>query len=119
MTFNADGRTDTGCTPELFASAAAGAGATAAGLNCSLGPDTALPIAERIAAATRLPLIVKPNAGLPDSVTGEYGVGPEEFARSMARFKDIGARVVGGCCGTTPDHIRALGRAFGRGGGER
>lgn len=113
MTFNADGRTYTGCTPENFAAIAAELGAAAIGINCSLAPEVIFPIAERLAAASDAPLIIKPNAGLPDPVTGEYYVGPDEFARQMERFKELNVRVVGGCCGTTPDYIRALRLVFG------
>ncbi|MDR1589303.1 MAG: homocysteine S-methyltransferase family protein [Oscillospiraceae bacterium] len=113
MTFNADGRTYTGCTPEEFAAVAEEAGAAAIGINCSLAPDVIFPIAKRIAAVSDAPLIIKPNAGLPDPVTGEYNVGAEEFARQMERFKELNARVVGGCCGTNPDYIRALRCMFG------
>jgi 5-methyltetrahydrofolate--homocysteine methyltransferase len=112
MTFNADGRTYTGCTPEDFAVMAAELGAAAVGVNCSLAPEVIFPIAERIAAVSGAPLIIKPNAGLPNSVTGEYDVGPDEFARQMERFKELNVRVVGGCCGTTPDYIRELRRVF-------
>ena len=108
MTFDKTGRTYLGCTPEEFAQAANELGLDAAGLNCSLGPSEMYETAERIAKNTNLPLIVKPNAGLPDSVTGKYSIGPEEFASQMAWFAGIGARIVGGCCGTTPEHIREL-----------
>ena len=112
MTFEKHGRTYLGCTPEMFAEAAARLGAAAVGLNCSLAPAEMYATAERIAKATSLPLIVKPNAGLPDSRTGSYSIGPEEFVRQMLPFAGIGARVVGGCCGTTPEYIRELKRAF-------
>jgi len=67
-----------------------------------------------IAKATTLPLIVKPNAGLPDRISGKYHyhTGAEDFAAQMLPFAEIGARIVGGCCGTTPDYIRALKKAF-------
>jgi 5-methyltetrahydrofolate--homocysteine methyltransferase len=113
MTFNADGHTYTGCTPEEFAAAADELGADAVGINCSLGPDIIYPIAERISRCSDLPLIIKPNAGLPNALTGEYDLGPGEFARQMARFTRLDMRVAGGCCGTTPDYIRALRRALG------
>jgi 5-methyltetrahydrofolate--homocysteine methyltransferase len=116
MTFNADGRTYTGCTPESFAALAEEMGVDAFGVNCSLGPDVIFPIAARMSEISRIPLIIKPNAGLPDPVTGEYGAPPEEFARQMERFTRLNTRVVGGCCGTTPEHIRALRWAIGRGG---
>ncbi|MCL2226557.1 MAG: homocysteine S-methyltransferase family protein [Oscillospiraceae bacterium] len=112
MTFDKTGRTFMGCTPELFAEIAESAGAYAIGLNCSLEPVEMLETAERIAKATKLPLIVKPNAGLPDSVSGSYDTGPQEFAQQMKPFAKIGARLLGGCCGTTPEYIRELRKAF-------
>jgi len=112
MTFDKSGRTFMGCLPESFAETAEGLGAAAVGLNCSLEPAEMYQTAERIAKATALPLIVKPNAGLPDSVTGEYSIGPEEFARQMAAFAKIGVRIVGGCCGTTPEYIKELRKTF-------
>ena len=112
MTFNKSGRTFTGCLPEDFAQTAERLGAAAVGLNCSLEPVEMYMTAQRIANATSLPIIIKPNAGLPESTTGEYSIGPGEFAAQMARFKDIGVRIVGGCCGTTPDYIRELKKTF-------
>ena len=112
MTFDKSGRTYTGCTPESFAETAERLGAVAVGLNCSLGPSEMYATAERIAKSTSLPLIVKPNAGLPDGVTGLYSIGPAEFARQMVPFAEIGAKIVGGCCGTTPEYIRELKKAF-------
>lgn len=112
MTFDKTGCTYLGITPESFAETAERLGAEAVGLNCSLAPEEMYATAERIAKATRLPLIVKPNAGLPDSRTGEYDIGPAEFARQMLPFIDIGAKIVGGCCGTTPEYIREIRKAF-------
>jgi len=112
MTFDKTGHTFMGCTPENFAKTAEQLGASAVGINCSLEPAEMYTTAGRIANATSLPLIVKPNAGLPDSVTGLYSIGPEEFALQMAPLKKIGVRIVGGCCGTTPEYIRVLKRTF-------
>ncbi|MDR0491710.1 MAG: homocysteine S-methyltransferase family protein [Oscillospiraceae bacterium] len=108
MTFDRGGYTFTGCSPESFAKTAEHLGAVAVGLNCSLAPSEMYEVAERIAKTTNLPLIVKPNAGLPDSRTGLYSIGPVEFAQQMAPFVEIGARIVGGCCGTTPEYIQEL-----------
>ena len=108
MTFGKTGCTYTGCTPEDFAITAERLGAAAVGLNCSLEPAEMFDTAERIAKASGLPLIVKPNAGLPDSASGLYSLSPEGFARQMAPFASIGAKIVGGCCGTTPAYIREL-----------
>jgi 5-methyltetrahydrofolate--homocysteine methyltransferase len=112
MTFDKGGRTFTGCRPESFAVTAERLGAAALGINCSLAPSEIFPIAEKIAGSTSLPLIVKPNAGLPNSVTGAYDVGPEEFARQMAAFAALGVKIVGGCCGTSPDYIREIRRTY-------
>jgi len=112
MTFEKSGCTFMGCTPESFVEAAEAAGAAAVGLNCSLEPPEMLATAERIAKATKLPLIVKPNAGLPDGESGEYHTGAEEFANQMVEFAKIGVRIIGGCCGTTPEYIRELKKAY-------
>ena len=112
MTFDKTGRTYLGCAPESFAETAGRLGAAAVGLNCSLAPEEMYDTAERIAKATDLPLIVKPNAGLPDSRTGSYSIGPVEFARQMLPFIKLGVKIVGGCCGTTPEYIRELVRVF-------
>jgi 5-methyltetrahydrofolate--homocysteine methyltransferase len=112
MTFDKTGHTFMGCTAEMFAQTAEQLGVTAVGINCSLEPAEMYATAQRIAEATNLPLIVKPNAGLPDAVTGTYSIDSIEFARQMARFADIGVKIVGGCCGTTPDYIRELKKIF-------
>jgi len=112
MTFEKSGRTFMGCSPEQFVETAEELGALAVGLNCSLEPMEMLTTAEHIAKATKLPLIVKPNAGLPDGAHGEYHTGAIEFAEQMANFAKIGARIVGGCCGTTPDYIRELKKKY-------
>ena len=114
MTFDRTGRTFMGCAPEEFAEAAERLGASAVGLNCSLEPAEMYATAERIAKATRLPLIVKPNAGLPEGESGLYSVGPAEFAGQMAPFAGLGVKIVGGCCGTTPEYIRELKKTFSR-----
>ncbi len=112
MTFENTGRTFTGCSPEAFAYTLSGLGVDAIGINCSLGPKEIFPIAQRMAACTSLPLIVKANAGLPDPKDNSYAVTPELFAQQMEPFAQLGVSVVGGCCGTTPAHIRALRNAL-------
>lgn len=107
MTFEPNHRTFTGCTVASAAMTLEGLGADAIGVNCSLGPDELLPIVEEMAKWTTLPLIVKPNAGLPDPITGEYQVDPQDFAQSMAKFAELGVTIFGGCCGTTPAHLQA------------
>lgn len=110
MTFQAGGRTLTGCTPAEMAAALADAGADAIGLNCSLGPVEALPILRTLRDATDLPLIAKPNAGMPDPKTGGYSLGAADFAAQMAPVLALGVAYAGGCCGTDPDYIRELAR---------
>ncbi len=112
MTFEESGRTFTGCTVESLALTAEGLGADGVGINCSLGPREIYPMARRLCAATRLPVLVKPNAGLPDPATGAYGVGPEKFCEELLHFRELGVSAVGGCCGTTPAHLAGLARAF-------
>ena len=108
MSFEAGGRTFTGCTVESFAATARGLGADAVGINCSLGPKEILPIAESMMEWTNLPMIIKPNAGLPDPRTGKYDITAVEFAEEMVPFLEKGVGIVGGCCGTNTDFIRAL-----------
>ena len=108
MTFDETGRTFTGCTAASMAATLTGLGADAIGLNCSLGPKQLLPILQELCRSTQLPVIAKPNAGLPDPVDGHYDLSPADFADAMAAAVDAGVSVVGGCCGTSPDYIRAL-----------
>ena len=108
MSFEANGRTFTGCTVSAMAHTLEGLGADAIGVNCSLGPDLLVDVLKELCAATRLPVIAKPNAGLPDPVTGGYGMGPEEFAKAILPCLEAGVTIFGGCCGTSPDYIRAL-----------
>ena len=86
-------------------------GAAAVGLNCSVGPDQLEAVVETLSRRLSVPLVAKPNAGLPEiAADGQavYSMGSEEFAASMARLHRAGASILGGCCGTTPDYIRAL-----------
>ena len=108
MSFDASGRTFTGCTVASMARTLEGLGADAVGLNCSLGPKQVLPLLKELCANTRLPVIAKPNAGLPDPVDGHYDLTPAEFAEAMAKAVKAGVSIVGGCCGTDPAYIRAL-----------
>ena len=108
MSFDETGRTFTGCTPASMARVLEGLGADAVGINCSLGPREALPLIREIACNTRLPVIAKPNAGLPDPVDGHYGLTARAFAAQMAELAAAGASVLGGCCGTDPGYIAAL-----------
>lgn len=107
MSFEESGRTFTGCGISAMALTLEGLGVDAIGVNCSLGPEELVPIVEELCRWTTLPVIVKPNAGLPDPVTNTYNFSPERFAACMKKFVDMGAAIFGGCCGTTPAHIRA------------
>ncbi|MBQ7305535.1 MAG: homocysteine S-methyltransferase family protein, partial [Clostridia bacterium] len=111
MTFDENGRTFTGCTVASMARTREGRGADAIGLNCSLGPKQLLPILQELCSQTRLPVIAKPNAGLPDPVDGHYDLTPEEFAQAMKDAVAAGVSIIGGCCGTDPEYIRALHQA--------
>ncbi len=108
MTYEENMRTFTGVSPECAIAVLEGLGADAVGVNCSLGPDELLPIMEKICAGTTLPVIAKPNAGLPDPVTNKFNVTPEQFAQSAVKLAELGVKIFGGCCGTTPQHISAL-----------
>ncbi|WP_297958622.1 homocysteine S-methyltransferase family protein [uncultured Ruminococcus sp.] len=108
MTFEENMRTFTGVSPECMVAVLEGLGADAVGVNCSLGPEELFPVLDRIFALTTLPVIAKPNAGLPDPVTNEYSVGPQDFADSAVKLAKAGVTVFGGCCGTTPQHISAV-----------
>lgn len=108
MSFEKSGRTYTGCTAESAARTLTALGADAIGVNCSLGPDSLAPIIRRIAENTTLPVVAKPNAGLPDPVTGEYSMSPAAFAEAMKACVEAGATVLGGCCGTGFEYIEAL-----------
>ncbi|MEG1066795.1 MAG: dihydropteroate synthase, partial [Erysipelotrichaceae bacterium] len=101
-------RTFTGCKASSFALLAQGLGVSALGINCSLGPIEILPIAKEIAQYTKLPIIIKANAGLPDPLTNTYDISPNEFAKQMLQYKELNVKYIGGCCGTTPKFIEAL-----------
>ena len=108
MSFEASGRTFTGCSIPAMAHTLESLGADAIGINCSLGPEEMLPLIRQMRAHTTLPLIAKPNAGLPDPVTGAYLVDEVRFSAAVGALAESGAEILGGCCGTTPDYVRAL-----------
>ncbi len=110
MTFGEDGRTFLGVDPAAAAVTLTSLGADGIGLNCSLGPEELRPVLGEILRNTCLPVMIQPNAGLPRLVDGEtvYDVTPEEFARWGRTFLEDGAAILGGCCGTSPAHIKAL-----------
>lgn len=108
MTFEASGRTFLGVTVPAMALTLSGLGVEALGFNCSLGPVELLPLMRELREWTDLPLILKPNAGLPDPLTGAYPLSPAEFAGLMEAAPALGVRYMGGCCGTNPDFIREM-----------
>ena len=108
MTFEKNGRTFAGTDAGAMALTLDRLGVDALGVNCSLGPGELKEIVEKILRYTDLPVIVKPNAGLPDPETGAYALGSADFAREMAVYPPMGVRMLGGCCGTGSEYIRAL-----------
>ncbi len=108
--YGEDGKLMTGATPGAMTAMLEGLGADAVGINCSFGPKELAPVAEEYLKYASLPVILKPNAGLPKERSGRtvYDVLPEEFAEDVARLAEKGVRIVGGCCGTTPEYIEAL-----------
>ena len=114
MSFEAGGRTFTGCTVESFTVTARGLGANAVGINCSLGPKEIFPMAKRLAEALPgdFPVFVKPNAGLPRADGSGYDITPQLFAMEMKPYRDLKLFAAGGCCGTTPDFIKLLNGVF-------
>ncbi|MBR3560651.1 MAG: homocysteine S-methyltransferase family protein [Oscillospiraceae bacterium] len=108
MSFEESGRTFTGCTVASMARTLTGLGADAIGLNCSMGPDKLAPLLRELCENTPLPVIAKPNAGLPDPVDGHYDMDAASFADTLAPMADAGVSVFGGCCGTSPDYVRGV-----------
>lgn len=110
LTYNEDGRTLYGTDPVTAVVVMQSLGADAVGMNCSTGPEAMLePIAKMVEYAA-IPLLAKPNAGMPELIDGQtvFNVEPEEFAEVGKKLVEEGAAIIGGCCGTTPEHIRAL-----------
>ena len=108
--FGEDGKLMTGASPAAMVALLEGMGADAIGVNCSLGPKALAPVVREYLRLASVPVLLKPNAGLPSVVDGEtvYNVPPHEFARDVAALVHDGVRVAGGCCGTTPAYIAAL-----------
>ena len=116
MTVEADGSIFSGGNAIEAAVALEGAGASAVGLNCSVGPDQLVSVIRNIRGNVSIPVIAKPNAGMPfidDQGNAHYSMGPEEFARHMKVLVENGATLVGGCCGTTPEYIHRTARILG------
>lgn len=111
MAYSEDGRTVTGTSPEEAAVLAEAMGADIIGANCSLGPEQLLPVIKKLAENTNLPISVEPNAGMPVLVEGEtvFPLGPEAMAGYVKALVEAGATYIGGCCGTNPQHIKAMG----------
>lgn len=110
MTFDENGKTLTGADVVVMCAILEGLGADCIGINCGLGPKQITAMMEELAKYASIPIMAQPNAGLPQIVDGKtvYDVNPEEFGKECERIAAIGASVLGGCCGTTPDHIRKL-----------
>lgn len=111
--FGTDGRLFTGSTPEIVAATMSPMGVSMLGANCSVGPSAMLSVAERLIAHSTVPVLIKPNAGMPrlDGGVTVYDVSADEFADAMREIGAIGVAALGGCCGTTPEYISALSRA--------
>ncbi len=110
MTYNEDGRTLFGTDPETAVTVLQSLGADVIGINCSTGPAEMIPMVERMRRFATVPILTKPNAGMPELVDGEtvYAMTPEQFAEYGRQLVEAGAGIIGGCCGTTKEHITAL-----------
>lgn len=110
MTFDATARTLTGTTPEIMVELLEGLGVDALGVNCSLGPNELNDVIERILATAHIPVIIQPNRGLPKIKNGKtyYDLTVEEFTSSVEKYVKAGVSIIGGCCGTTPEFIKAI-----------
>ncbi len=110
LTYEETGRTLYGTDPKTAVIVLQSLGASAVGMNCSMGPDRMEEQTAAMYEAANVPILVKPNAGMPKLSGGntQYDMQPQEFAESMAKLAGAGARIFGGCCGTTPEHIRAM-----------
>ena len=116
MIFDEKGKLLTGGDVPTVVAMLEGLRVDALGLNCGLGPKQMLPVLKELMKYASIPVIVKPNAGLPKQRGGEvyYDVNPEEFAKTMEEILELGVSAIGGCCGTTPEHIRAMAEMAGR-----
>lgn len=108
--YDSDARLLSGATPESMVAMLEGLGVDAIGINCSLGPEQMLPVVSKLSKVSSLPIIVNPNAGLPRVQNGKtvFDVEPTEFVQTMEQIVDLGACVIGGCCGTNPTYIKEL-----------
>lgn len=110
MIFDEKARLLTGADVRTACAVVEGLGANAIGFNCGLGPKQMIPLVEELEKHTSIPILVMPNAGLPESVNGEtiFNVDPDEFASYMTQIAKMGVSYLGGCCGTTPAHLKAM-----------
>lgn len=108
MTFERNGRTFTGVLPACAAVTLEGLGVDAIGVNCSLGPDELEPVVAEMSKYTSLPIVIKANAGLPDPNSNEYNIMPDRFAECVCGLLKYGVKIIGGCCGTTPEYIKSI-----------
>lgn len=110
MIFDEKARLLTGADVRTACAVVEGLGADAIGFNCGLGPKQMIPLVEELEKHASIPILVMPNAGLPESVNGEtiYNVAPDEFASYMTQIAKMGVSYLGGCCGTTPAHLKAM-----------
>ena len=110
MNFGEDGNSLTGCTPESMVWKLENLGVDAIGVNCSLGPKHLIPIVKKISDIAIAPIIVQPNAGLPEIINDKayYNVNEQEFYNGVKEFIKLGVRIIGGCCGTNPKFIKTI-----------
>ena len=110
LTFNPDGKTLYGTSPDTAMIVLESMGVDCVGMNCSTGPEAMLSLVKEMAAVANIPIIVKPNAGLPELEDGKtvYKMGPKEFTDACVKLYEAGASLFGGCCGSTPEHIKEL-----------
>lgn len=108
--YGEDEKLMTGASPEAMVALIEAMGADAVGVNCSFGPDKLRPVVERMLKVASIPVVLKPNAGLPKAVNGKtvFDIEADEFALLVANMVDAGVKIVGGCCGTTPEYIRKV-----------
>lgn len=119
MSFEANMRTFTGVSVPAMALTLSGLGVDALGVNCSLGPKELEPVIAELSKWTNKPIVVKPNAGLPDPVTNKYNCPPQEFAELMKNLRKYGIKVFGGCCGTNPQYIKEVSEMLEKEGNEQ
>lgn len=108
MTFERNGRTFTGVSPAAAAVTLSALGVDALGVNCSLGPNELEPVLAEMTKYTDLPLVIKANAGLPDPNSNEYDIMPDKFAECVSALLKYGVKIIGGCCGTSPEYIAEI-----------